>query len=185
MGGGSGPPRVSSFPSTVPQSLPQAGSCPEASQRCPLCEMHFAGACIGKVGEPRGQAEACSLGSLGCVTRALGFCAPAYGMGLVGGKMQWVNAWAWTHRPRCPLPCHLIPSRTWPMRQPRERMTEMWGQTECLTSQLGVLYQRSNQRPRPGGQPPAVLCPSPHSLRGGGFCCLQEPAGLLGDTERL
>ena len=33
-----------------------------------------------------------------------------------------------------------------------------------------------------------LLCsvhPLAHSLRGGCFCCLQEPAGLLGGTERL
>ena len=119
---------------------------------------------------------------------ALDLCALAYGMGLPGGKTSSVGDMAatWTHRSSCPLPLPPHPPRTWPMCQPQEhrqrcgfrRMPHL--ATWCFVPSGGT-------RRRPQVASP-LLCSvdSPlHSLRGGGFCCLREPAGLLGGTERL
>ena len=87
--------------------------------------------------------------------------------------------------PHVPSPFHLIPPGRGPCVSPRNTDRDV-GSDECLTWQLGVLYQVEE----PGDIPrwPAPCCAlsiPPHSLRGGGFCCLQEPARLLGGTERL
>lgn len=116
-----------------------------------------------------------SLGALAVSPGALGFCALAYGMGLPGGKTCSVGGCG----------CHVDsqalmspPPATSSFQDVAHAsalgtQTEMWGQTNASLGSLVFGTKWSNQETSPGGQPPAVLCPSPHSLRGGGFCCLQ------------